>query len=227
MSEVSLTIDGKDVTAEEDMTILGAAQSAGISIPTVCHHDALKPVGSCRLCTVEAEAGGGTSLVAACIHPVSEDLVVTTRSEQIDEIRKVLTEQLLAYAPESGLLQSLAEEYGADKDRFTKEPSFCILCGMCVRYCTEIKQKNAIGFLDRGANREISFVPEIAQRECWDCKECFPLCPTSVLQAAFVLMRSLTPLPSSSRPLPGEQEGGPPVAVDGNKELLEATEVSK
>ena len=65
MSEFSLKIDGKDVAASEDLTILEVAQSAGIAIPTVCHHEKLEPFGGCRLCTVEAEAGGRTSLVAA------------------------------------------------------------------------------------------------------------------------------------------------------------------
>jgi NADH dehydrogenase/NADH:ubiquinone oxidoreductase subunit G len=101
MSKISLRIDGRDVAASEEMTILEAARSAGIAIPTVCHHEKLKPFGGCRLCMVEAEAGGRTNLVAACMYPVQKDLVVRTRSEQIDKIRKVLTEQLLAYAPES------------------------------------------------------------------------------------------------------------------------------
>jgi len=169
---------------------------------------------------------------------VSKDLVVRTRSEQIDNIRKVLTEQLLAYAPESEILQNLAREYRADKDRFAKEPSFCILCGLCVRYCAEIKQKDAVGFVGRGPSREISFIPEIAARECWDCMECFPLCPTSALQAAFVLMRSLTSSPSSSEPVSGKraevnsvpegnQHNGSPVARDRVRETLQATEVRK
>ena len=197
MSEVALTIDGKNVTASEDTSLLAAARNAGISIPTVCHHEKLEPFGGCRLCVVEADAGGRTNLVAACVHPVQQDLVVRTRSGQIDTIRKVLTEQLLAYAPESEVLQKLAREYKADKDRFPKEPSFCILCGLCVRYCAEVKQKNAVGFVDRGPSREIGFVPEIAAKECWDCKECFPLCPTSALQAAYVLTRSLSSFSSS------------------------------
>ena len=62
----------------------------------------------------------------------------------------------------------LAKDYHADKDRFPKEPSFCIPCGLCVRYCALIKQKNAIGFVDRGPTREISFIPEIASEVCWD-----------------------------------------------------------
>ena len=198
MSEISLQIDGKAVSAKEGTTVLDAARSAGISIPTVCHHEKLEPYGGCRLCVVEAEAGGRTNLVAACIHQVQKDLVVRTRSAQIDRIRKVLTEQLLAYAPESEVLQAIAREYKADKDRFPREPSFCILCGLCVRYCAEVKQLSAVGFVDRGPNREISFVPDIANKACWDCKECFPLCPTSALQAAYVLMKSLTSFPPSS-----------------------------
>ncbi len=200
MSEVSLTIDGKSVVASEDATVLDAAAAAGIAIPTVCHHEKLEPFGGCRLCTVEVEAGGRKSLAAACVYPVQKDLVVKTRSPQIDQIRKVLTEQLLAYAPESEVLQELAREYHADKNRFPKEPSFCILCGLCVRYCAEVRQKNAVGFIDRGPTREISFIPEIANKECWDCKECFPLCPTSALQAAYVLMRSLTAPQGATHP---------------------------
>jgi predicted molibdopterin-dependent oxidoreductase YjgC len=88
-------------------------------------------------------------------------------------------------------LQDLAQEYGSDKDRFEKEASFCIHCGLCVRYCAEVKKKNAVGFVDRGISKEISFIPEIASKECWNCKECFPLCPTSYLQAVFVLTESL------------------------------------
>ena len=197
MSEILLQIDGMEVKAKEEMTILEAAQSAGIFIPTLCRHEVLQPYGACRICTVEAEAGGRTNLVAACVSPVQPNLVVRTRSEKVDKTRKILLEQFLAHAPDAPALQDLAQEYGADKDRFEKESSFCILCGLCVRYCAEIKQKNAVGFVDRGARREISFIPEIASKECWKCKECFPLCPTSYLQAAYHLTEALAfPSPS-------------------------------
>ncbi len=197
MSEILLQIDGREVKAKDGMTILEAAQSAGIFIPTLCHHEKLEPYGACRICTVEAETGGRTHLVAACLYPVEPNLVVRTRSEKVDKIRKTLLEQFLAHAPDAPALQDLAQEYGADKDRFEKESSFCILCGLCVRYCAEVKKKNAVGFVDRGARREISFVPEIAAKECWNCKECFPLCPTSYLQAAYHLTEALA-FPSSS-----------------------------
>jgi bidirectional [NiFe] hydrogenase diaphorase subunit len=191
MTEILLQIDGRDVEAKEGMTILEAARSAGISIPTLCHHEKLNPYGACRLCVVEADAGGRTSLVAACLYPVEKNLVVRTRSEKVDKSRKMMLELLLAHAPDSPALQELAQEYGADKDRFEKESSFCVLCGLCVRYCTEVKKKNAIGFFDRGASRKINFIPEIASKECWNCKECFPLCPTSYLQAAYHLTEAL------------------------------------
>ena len=69
MSEILLQIDGKEVTAKEGMTIYEAAQSVGISIPTLCHHEKLAPYGACRICSVEVEAAGRTRLVAACVYP--------------------------------------------------------------------------------------------------------------------------------------------------------------
>jgi bidirectional [NiFe] hydrogenase diaphorase subunit len=200
MSEILLEIDGKEVKAREGMTILAAAQSAGISIPTLCHHEKLEPFGACRICIVEIEVRGWTRLVVSCVYTVAENLVVRTRSEKIDRIRKTILELLLAHAPDSPQLQDLAQEYGADKDRFEKEASFCIHCALCVRYCAEVKKKNAVGFVDRGIRKEISFIPEIASKECNNCKECFPLCPTSYLQAAFVLTEALASPSSSSDP---------------------------
>lgn len=191
MSEILLKIDGREVTAKQGTTILQAAKSAGISIPTLCHVDQLEPYGACRICTVEVEVQGRKQLVASCVYPVEPNLVVTTRSESIDEIRKMILELLLAHAPDSPVLQELAKEYGADKNLFEKEPSFCILCGLCVRYCAEVKKKNALSFADQGPKREINFIPEVASKECWNCKECFPLCPTSYLQAAFFLTEGL------------------------------------
>ncbi|MFH1137807.1 MAG: 2Fe-2S iron-sulfur cluster-binding protein [Pseudomonadota bacterium] len=192
MSEIQLRIDGKEVAAREGMTVLEAARQAGIDIPTLCHHEKLEPYGACRICTVEVEVRGWTKLVASCLYPVENNLIVRTRSEKVDKIRKMILELLLAHAPGSTILQDLAKVYGADVDRFEKEASFCIHCGLCVRYCAEVKKKNAVGFVDRGTRREISFIPEIASRECWNCKECFPLCPTSALQAAYVLTMGLT-----------------------------------
>ena len=192
MSEFTMQIDNVVVTAAENMTVLDAARKAGVFIPTLCHHELLEPYGACRLCLVELEGGSGSSkLVVSCLYPAEKDLVVRTRSDKIDRIRKTILELLLAHAPDAFDLQALAEEYGADKNRFAKEPSFCIHCGLCVRYCAEIKKKEAVGFVNRGTKREICFIPEIAAKECWNCKECFPLCPTEALQAAYLLVQAI------------------------------------
>ena len=204
MSEILLQIDGKEVRAKEGMTLLQAARSAGISIPTLCYHEKLEPYGGCRLCMVELESRGSTRLVVSCVYPVEKNLVVRTRSEKVDRIRKMILQLLLAHAPDAFDLQDLAQEYGADKNRFEKEASFCIHCGLCVRYCAEVKKKNAVGFVDRGIRKEISFIPEIASKECWNCKECFPLCPTEALQAAFVLTKALAFSSPSLEPASGE-----------------------
>lgn len=191
MSDFRLTIDGREVRATQEMTVLDAARRAGLSIPTLCHHEQLAPFGGCRLCIVEAEAHGRKSLVASCVFQADDDLIITTRSEKIDRIRKNILELLLAHAPDSPQLLEVAEDYGADRNRYEQEASFCVHCGLCVRYCAEVKQVHAVGFIDRGIRKEISFLPEIASNECNDCKECFPLCPTSYVQAAFVLAESL------------------------------------
>ena len=192
MTDVRMKIDGNEVVATGGTTVLEAARGAGVSIPTLCHHEDLQPYGGCRLCIVEAESKGGRSIVASCVHPVEDGLVIHTRSDKIDRIRRSILELLLAHAPDSPPLEELAREYGADRSKFEQEASFCVHCGLCVRYCAEIKQKHAVGFIDRGIRKEISFLPEIAAAECNDCKECFPLCPTSYLQAAFVFVESLT-----------------------------------
>ena len=185
MSDILVKIDGKEVETSEGMTVLEAAQSVGISIPTLCHHEKLEPFGGCRLCIVKVQVGDWSKHVVSCVYTVEENLEVSTRSEKIDQIRKTILELQLAHAPDSPELLALAEEYGADKDRFEKEASFCIHCGLCVRYCDEVKKKNAVGFVDRGIRKEISLIPEIA------AKECFELCPTEALQAAYVLAESL------------------------------------
>lgn len=187
MSELVLQIDGREARVGEGTTLLAAARSVGVAIPTLCDHPKLAPVGACRICVVEASRGEWKKVVAACVAPAEHGLVVRTRSEKIDRYRKTLIELLLARAPFSPQLQGLALEYGADAGRFEKHANFCIHCGLCVRYCAEVAKKDAVGFIDRGIRKEISFFPDIAARECEACKECFPLCPTSYLQAAYVL----------------------------------------
>ncbi len=204
MTDMVLQIDGKEVTAVAGTTVLQAAQQAGISIPTLCHHEKLEDYGGCRLCMVEVESRGRTNYVVSCLYPVETGLVVRTRSEKVDKIRRVIIEELMAHAPDAPELVRLAQEYGADRKRFDKEASFCILCGLCVRYCAEVKQKHAVGFIENGPVREISFIAELAAKECWDCQECFAICPTSYAQAAYLLTEALA--------FPGQRKAKPPAA---------------
>lgn len=176
MKDIRLDIDGKIVEAEEGTTILKAAQEAGIDIPTLCYHEQLSPYGACRLCSVEITKNGRTRLVASCVYQVEEGLVVKTESELVKKIRKMVLELLLPLAP-TGPLESLAQKYGLKRSRFSAEKTSCVLCGLCVRYCAEIKKANAIGFIGRGVDRQVAFLPEVATKVCDSCRECFAICP--------------------------------------------------
>jgi len=176
MKSIKLKIDGKTTEAEEGMTILQAARGAGIDIPTLCYHEKLAPYGACRLCTVEIIKDSRTRLVASCVYPVEEKLLVKTDSGRVRKIRKMVLELLLPLAP-TGPLETLAQRYGLEKSRFSAEKTSCILCGLCVRYCAEIKKANAIGFIGRGVDRQVAFLPEVATKVCDSCRECFAICP--------------------------------------------------
>ena len=177
METIKLEIDGKIVEAQEGMTLLWAARQAGIEIPTLCFDDRLASYGGCRLCTVEITKNGKTRFVASCVYPVENRLVVKTESERVIKIRKMLIELLLPLSP-TGPLEDLAQKYNVGKSRFPGEETQCILCGLCVRYCSEIKKANAVGFFGRGVEREIKFIPEVASKECPNCRQCFSLCPS-------------------------------------------------
>jgi len=181
MESIRLEIDGKPVEAERGTTILEAARQAGIDIPTLCYDERLAPYGACRLCTVEITRDNRTRLVASCVYPVEDGLVIKTDSEIVRKIRKMIIELLLPLSP-TGPLESLAQKYSLEKSRFIAEPTACILCGLCVRYCAEIKKANAIGFIGRGIERTVAFLPEVAPSICPTCdRECLALCPSGKL----------------------------------------------
>ncbi len=176
MEKIELEIDGKVVEAEDGMTLLQAARKVGIDIPTLCYDERLAPYGGCRLCTVEIGRNSRTRLVASCIYPVESGLTVKTESERVIKVRKMILELLLPFCP-TGPIESLAKKYGLEKSRFPGEDRGCVLCGLCVRYCAEIKKANAIGFIGRGVERDVVFLPEVAAKVCPSCRECFAVCP--------------------------------------------------
>ena len=180
-----MQIDGKEVKAEEGTTLLQAAKQAGIEIPTLCYDDRLAPYGACRLCSVEITKGERSRVVVSCVYPVEEGLVVETETPRVLKIRKVILELLRARSP--GLKEELAERYNVDKTRLEREPTFCILCGLCVRYCAEVKKANALGFVGRGTERQVVFFPDIAVKTCPTCRECFNICPTGVIPSDFAV----------------------------------------
>jgi len=180
-----MQIDGVQVKAEEGTTVLQAAKQAGIKIPTLCHDDRLAPYGACRLCSVEIKKGERSRIVASCVYPVEEGLVVETESPRLQKIRQVILELLRSRSP--GLKEELAEKYQVDSTRLDRDPSFCILCGLCVRYCAEVKGANALGFVGRGTERQVVFFPEIALKTCPTCRECFNICPTGVIPSDFAV----------------------------------------
>jgi bidirectional [NiFe] hydrogenase diaphorase subunit len=183
--EVTLVINDIEVKARQGMTILQAAQSVGIEIPTLCHHEKLTPFGACRLCTVEIVKGQRSQLVTSCVYPVEEGLVVRTESEPVIEVRRMLLEMMWSRAPGVQVIRDYCKKYGVDNNNFDIEPTYCILCGLCVRYCAEVKKKNYIGFVGRGKERQVMFLPEADLNECLKCGECFDICPTGVLPSNY------------------------------------------
>lgn len=171
MKTIELEIDGKSVLAEEGMTILEAVKKNGIRIPHLCYSDELKPFGACRLCMVEISQKDRkrTKLVASCAYTVEENLIVQTNTEKIKKIRRMIIELLWPS------LSDLAREYGITGSRFAPKQTDCNLCGLCARYCEEVKNKHAVYFKGRGIDREISLVPDM-MNECVYCRGCFDLC---------------------------------------------------
>ena len=195
--EVTLKIDGKEVKAKKEMSILQVARANGVKIPTLCYNEQMKPYGACRMCMVEIVRRGRRRLVSSCVYPVEEGLEVVTNNERIGKLRHMIIELLLPLA-DTGPIRELAEKYGVTKSRFEAEPTKCILCGLCVRYCAEVKKENAICFIGRGTKREVAPIPEIAPNVCMVCRECYSLCPGGKIEELLEDIHSLS-IPISER----------------------------
>lgn len=180
---VRLTIDGQMVWVARQTPLLKAARNLGLNIPTLCHHEALKPYGVCRLCLVEVRANGRSRLVTACNFPAEAGLEVRTASAQVRRARRMVLELLLARCPEVPLVRELAEAMGIRTSRFkNKSGERCLLCGLCVRVCEEIVGARAVGFVSRGAEREVNTPFALPSRVCLGCGACTFVCPTGCLE---------------------------------------------
>lgn len=179
---VTLTIDGREVEAKEGSTILEVAREQGIYIPTLCYHDAVSPAAACRLCVVEISTNGRSRLVASCLYPVEEQLVVRTDVERVTNVRRMVVELLLARCPNVKAVQDLAREFGLEETGFVLGDEQCILCGLCVRICEEIVGVSAISLVNRGTKREVATPFYEASSVCIGCGSCAYVCPTGCIK---------------------------------------------
>jgi bidirectional [NiFe] hydrogenase diaphorase subunit len=204
----TLIIDGKDVSARPDQTILDVARENGIDIPTLCHLDGLSDVGACRLCLIEIK--GQNRLLPACVARVEEGMEVTTTSDRLNKHRRTILELLFAernhicavcVANGNCELQALAQQLGlthvrfpyrnpalevdASHERFTCDHNRCILCTRCVRVCAEIEGAHVWDVEGRGADCKV--ITDLAapwgdkNSSCTKCGKCVQVCPTGAL----------------------------------------------
>jgi len=181
---VNLTIDGREVQAEEDKTILQVARDYGIEIPALCYHEGVEPYGACRLCMVEIVTKRGRErLVASCLYPIEEGLMVKTNSSRVHNVRQMAAELLLARCPDSEVIQELAHKLGVDQPSFKVEENNrkCILCALCNRVCQEVVGVSAISLVNRGVDRQMTTPFNDFFFFFFGCGSCSYVCPTGAI----------------------------------------------
>ena len=203
---INLKINNIPVSVPEGTTVLEAAKSVGIKIPTLCYMKEINAIGACRVCMVEVK--GARSLMAACVYPVAEGMEVFTNTPKVRAARKTTIELILSNHRKDCLscdrnlnceLQQLALEYGCDAHRFegamtpseidnstnylVRDNSKCVLCRRCVAVCAKTQAVGVIGPNERGFNTHIAcaFEEPLATASCVACGQCINVCPTGAL----------------------------------------------
>ena len=206
METVHIKINGTSYEVAAGSTILEAAHSVGIEIPTLCYLKEINAIGACRICVVEVK--GAKSLVTACVYPVSEGMEVVTNSEKVMASRKTNLELLLSTHDQNCLscvrstdceLQRLCRDYGVNGQRFVgtreryalddsaphmiRDNNKCILCRRCVAACRENQAVGVIGPTERGFQTHIAcaFEAKLGESPCISCGQCITVCPTGAL----------------------------------------------
>ncbi|HKV16310.1 MAG TPA: formate dehydrogenase subunit alpha [Reyranella sp.] len=202
--QVTLMIDGRSVTVPAGTSIMRAAIEGGIDVPKLCATDSLEAFGSCRLCLVEIAGRAGTP--ASCTTPVAPDMVVSTQSERLTQIRRGVMELYLSDHPTGPAGDDLKEmteavglgavrygqgganHLGEEKDEsnpyFVFDPAKCIVCSRCVRACEEVQGTFALTIEGRGFASKVSAgtpVDDFLSSECVSCGACVQACPTDAL----------------------------------------------
>ena len=178
---ITVTLNGKEVSAIQGESILEIARRAHVYIPTLCHNDALEPYAACRVCLVEIEQRGRKRLVTSCNFYPDDGLIINTDTERVVSTRNVILELLMARASGNREIQKLADRLGVGGTRFKKIGDDCILCGMCVRACSEVVGVDAIGFQNRGISRMPTTPYMDPSESCIGCGSCVYVCPTGYI----------------------------------------------
>jgi heterodisulfide reductase subunit A len=182
MKTIKLRINGIETEAADRTPILNVAEKLGIKIPTLCHHPILEPYGVCRVCTVEVRSGKRVRMVTACNYPVVDGIEVFTNSERVRRDRQMIIEWIMSRCGHVPIIEKLAEEYGITEPRFGRGDEDCILCGLCVRVCSDVVGAHVLGFFGRGTSREVSTAFGETSPNCIACGSCAYVCPTQCIK---------------------------------------------
>jgi bidirectional [NiFe] hydrogenase diaphorase subunit len=180
LKQVNVSIDGAIIHAVKGASVLQTAVEYGFCIPHLCHVAGLSDIGACRLCIVENVVNGRSKITTSCTLNVEEGMQILTNTEKIRLLRRNIAELLVAQAPNSRAIQDIAVRCGVKEVRYPFRNEKCVLCGRCVRVCSEIWKAKAIGFVGRGKERHVDFPFGVRPDFCKQCENCRQICPMTI-----------------------------------------------